>query len=119
MLACMVSLERVHAFAPKPISIASAFSSGTNPARPSLFQETTATRNSIESLYIPMSKTQLFAGWDNDRDENNVKTTEMNVDATTLTAVGFAAIAFNFLVLANMGDGGIAGIVARIINTWG
>lgn len=41
-----------------------------------------------------------------------------NVDAATLTAVGFAAIAFNFFVLANMGDGGIGGFVARIINTW-
>ena len=40
-----------------------------------------------------------------------------DVDSVTLTAVGFAAIAFNFLVLANMGDGGIAGIVATIINT--
>ena len=41
-----------------------------------------------------------------------------NVDATTLTVVGFAAIAFNFFVLANMGDGGIGGIVARIINSF-
>jgi len=41
-----------------------------------------------------------------------------NVDATTLTAVGFALIAFNFFVLANVGDGGIGGIVARIINSF-
>lgn len=41
-----------------------------------------------------------------------------NVDAATLTAVGFAAIAFNFFVLANLGDGGIGGFVATIINTW-
>ena len=40
-----------------------------------------------------------------------------NVDAASLTAVGFALIGFNFFVLANMGDGGIGGIVARIINT--
>ncbi len=41
-----------------------------------------------------------------------------NVDATTLTALGFAAIAFNFFVLANMGDGGIGGLVATIINSF-
>jgi hypothetical protein len=40
-----------------------------------------------------------------------------NVDASTLTAVGFGLIAFNFFVLANMGDGGIGGVVATIINT--
>ena len=41
-----------------------------------------------------------------------------NVDATSLTALGFAAIAFNFFVLANMGDGGIGGLVATIINSF-
>lgn len=41
-----------------------------------------------------------------------------NVDASTLTAVGFALIAFNFFVLANLGDGGIGGIVATIINSF-
>mmetsp|Transcript_14516 Transcript_14516/g.32646 ORF Transcript_14516/g.32646 Transcript_14516/m.32646 type:complete len:146 (+) Transcript_14516:218-655(+) len=41
-----------------------------------------------------------------------------NVDAATLTAVGFGLIAFNFFVLANMGDGGIGGIVATIINSF-
>lgn len=39
-----------------------------------------------------------------------------NVDAATLTAVGFGLIAFNFFVLANLGDGGIAGGVAMVIN---
>lgn len=39
-----------------------------------------------------------------------------DVDPVTLTAIGFALIAANFLIFANMGDGGIAGIVARIIN---
>lgn len=39
-----------------------------------------------------------------------------NVDPVTLTAVGFTLLAINFLVLANMGDVGLAGIVARIIN---
>jgi hypothetical protein len=40
-----------------------------------------------------------------------------DVDPVTLTAVGFSLLAINFLVLANMGDVGIAGIVARIINS--
>ena len=42
-----------------------------------------------------------------------------DVDAVTLTALGFGLIALNFLVFANMGDGGIAGLVATIMNTWG
>ena len=41
-----------------------------------------------------------------------------DVDPITLTAIGFSAIAFNFFVLANGGDGGIASVVATIINTW-
>ena len=40
------------------------------------------------------------------------------IDAATLTAVGFGLIAFNFFVLANMGDGGIGAIVATIINSF-
>lgn len=42
-----------------------------------------------------------------------------DVDPLTLTALGFGLIAFNFFVLANMGDAGIAGFIARIINTFG
>ena len=59
------------------------------------------------------SKTQLYALDDEDVNVNLVP----NVDAATLTAVGFGLIAFSFLVLANLGDGGIAGVVATIINT--
>ena len=33
-----------------------------------------------------------------------------DVDAVTLTAVGFGLIAANFFIFANMGDGGIAGM---------
>ena len=40
-----------------------------------------------------------------------------DVDAVSLTAIGFGLIALNFFVFANMGDGGIAGLVASIINT--
>ena len=49
--------------------------------------------------------------------EQEVFVDEFEVDAATLTAVGFGLIAFNFLVLANMGDGGIGGVVASIINS--
>jgi hypothetical protein len=59
--------------------------------------------------------TQLAFG----RDEDQVKVKGFaNVDAATLTALGFGAIAFNFLVLGNMGDMGIGGLVARFINTF-
>ena len=40
-----------------------------------------------------------------------------DIDSVTLTALGFALIAFNFFVLGNLEDGGIAGVVATIINT--
>lgn len=53
---------------------------------------------------------------------NNKKDIKVNVsllpevDAVTLTAVGFSLIAANFFIFANMGDGGIAGVVDSIIN---
>jgi hypothetical protein len=56
------------------------------------------------------------------RKENDKEPVSVNVnllpdiDPVTLTAIGFALIAFNFFVLGNMGDGGISGVVARIIN---
>jgi hypothetical protein len=40
-----------------------------------------------------------------------------DVDPLTLTAVGFGLIAFNFFIFANMGDAGLSGVIARIINT--
>jgi hypothetical protein len=40
-----------------------------------------------------------------------------DIDSVTLTALGFALIAFNFFVLGNLEDGGIAGVAATIINT--
>lgn len=39
-----------------------------------------------------------------------------DVDPVTLTAIGFTLLAINFFILANAGDGGIAGTVASIIN---
>jgi hypothetical protein len=41
-----------------------------------------------------------------------------DVDPVSLTAIGFALIALNFLVFANLGDGGISGVVARLINSF-
>jgi hypothetical protein len=40
-----------------------------------------------------------------------------DVDPISLTAIGFGLIALNFFVLGNMGDGGIGGVVASVINT--
>ncbi|KAI2494404.1 hypothetical protein MHU86_20133 [Fragilaria crotonensis] len=39
-----------------------------------------------------------------------VSVTEFEVDPVTITALGFGLIAMNFLIFANMGSGGIAGI---------
>jgi len=51
------------------------------------------------------------------KDDTNVRVDVVdNVDAFTLTAVGFALIAVNFFVFANLGDGGIGGLVATIVN---
>lgn len=52
-----------------------------------------------------------------DREEVKVQVNLLpEIDSVTLTTVGFALIAFNFFVLANLEDGGIAGIVASLIN---
>mmetsp|Transcript_35727 Transcript_35727/g.86234 ORF Transcript_35727/g.86234 Transcript_35727/m.86234 type:complete len:115 (+) Transcript_35727:112-456(+) len=52
-------------------------------------------------------------------DDKNVNVNLLpDIDAFTLTSIGFGLIAFNFFVLANMGDAGLAGIIARIINTF-
>lgn len=54
---------------------------------------------------------------DSTAEDLNVNINLINdVDPVTITALGFAAIAVNFLVFANMGDGGVGGLVARIIN---
>jgi hypothetical protein len=56
----------------------------------------------------------------NDEDDKKVNVNLIpDVDSFTLTAVGFGLIAFNFLVLANLGDLGVGGFIARIINTFG
>jgi hypothetical protein len=53
---------------------------------------------------------------ESDKENLSVNVNIPDVDPLTLTAVGFGLIAFNFFVLANAGDGGISGVVARIIN---
>jgi hypothetical protein len=58
-----------------------------------------------------MSKTKRT-----DDDKEEVEVNVVDVDAFTLTAIGFAAIAINFIIFANMGDAGLGSFVARIIN---
>jgi hypothetical protein len=53
---------------------------------------------------------------ESDKEQLSVNVNIPDVDPLTLTAIGFGLIAFNFFVLANAGDGGISGVVARIIN---
>ena len=55
---------------------------------------------------------------ESDREEIKVRVDLVeDIDPVTLTAIGFGLIAANFLIFANMGDGGIAGLVATFINT--
>jgi len=69
-----------------------------------------------KTAYVP-SLSQQEGDDDEQRDSDlSVNVKEYDVDAFTLTAIGFALIAFNFFVFANAGDGGLGGIVARIIN---
>eukprot|EP00565_Helicotheca_tamesis_P004441 CAMPEP_0185726320 /NCGR_PEP_ID=MMETSP1171-20130828/2337_1 /TAXON_ID=374046 /ORGANISM="Helicotheca tamensis, Strain CCMP826" /LENGTH=127 /DNA_ID=CAMNT_0028394645 /DNA_START=34 /DNA_END=417 /DNA_ORIENTATION=- len=60
----------------------------------------------------------LYSSNRNDDDDVNVNIID-DIDPVTITAVGFGLIAFNFFVFANMGDSGIGGLIARIINTFG
>jgi len=75
---------------------------------------------SLSSTYISTlhtSSSLKLSPWD--KDDDNVNVQELEVDAFTLTCVGFGLIAFNFLVLGNMGDMGVGGVIARIMNTFG
>mmetsp|Transcript_7906 Transcript_7906/g.17164 ORF Transcript_7906/g.17164 Transcript_7906/m.17164 type:complete len:120 (-) Transcript_7906:2057-2416(-) len=96
-------------------------------------QPTTTTASKVNSsprskkeaeLFVPSSRQYLptatalgLIGGD-DKDKDVYVNLLPEVDAFTLTAVGFGLIAFNFFVLANMGDAGLGGLVARIINTF-
>jgi hypothetical protein len=68
------------------------------------------------SKRIDMTRMSL-SPLDEDEKENVNVNLIPNVDSFTLTAIGFGLIAFNFFVFANMGDAGIGGLVARIINS--
>lgn len=69
---------------------------------------------SHKPLVIPLKMST-----DPDKEEQNVRVDLVeDVDSFSLTAIGFGLIAFNFLVLANLGDAGIGGVVARFINFW-
>jgi len=90
---------------------------------PSTIRSVTYTRRAQQEKYTlassPLLSDRKITQLANGRDEDNVNVNKVaNVDAATLTALGFGAIAFNFLVLGNMGDMGIGGLVARIINTF-
>jgi len=77
----------------------------------------------IDTVSSRMPAYQLLHSSPNPFDEDpdvQVQTNIMNnLDPVTICLIGLAAIAFNFFVLANMGDGGIGGIVARFINEFG
>ncbi len=117
-LLALTAIGQVSAFAPNPTSILAVQSSDVAPApaaRVHAYAYTAAavTRSTSTSTSLAFEK-------NNDRENENVRIDLIsNIDATTITTVGFGLIAFNFFVLANMGDGGIAGFVATIINTFG
>ena len=71
-------------------------------------------QHSVQQQQPAFSSTSRL--WAVDDDDVNVNLVP-DVDAATLTAVGFGLIAFNFFVLANIGDGGLGGVLATIINT--
>ena len=57
---------------------------------------------------------------DSRRDDDDIRVNVNllpDVDAVTLTAVGFGLIAANFFIFANMGDGGIAGM-GKYYSAW-
>lgn len=90
---------------------------------PILTEISFATHRLERNKYYPTTSsqimTQLRFGKEDDPENINVNVNEIgNIDAVTLTAVGFGLIAFNFLIFANMGDAGVGGLVARIINTF-
>jgi hypothetical protein len=94
VLASLACISSVHAFAQRTVPVSF--------PKASLQQQ-----SAFES-------TQLWGRLDDDDVQVNLIP---DVDSVTLSAVGFGLIAFNFFVLANLGDGGIAGVLATIINS--
>mmetsp|Transcript_32127 Transcript_32127/g.47328 ORF Transcript_32127/g.47328 Transcript_32127/m.47328 type:complete len:116 (-) Transcript_32127:247-594(-) len=109
LLLCIVA--STNAFTTPPCAVPSTYTARSGAA-------TTGHLNKLQSPRFIKPTTSALEVRLNGEDEE-VKVVTMEVDAFTLTAVGFGLIAFNFLVLANMGDAGIGGIVARIMNTFG
>mmetsp|Transcript_32126 Transcript_32126/g.47327 ORF Transcript_32126/g.47327 Transcript_32126/m.47327 type:complete len:116 (-) Transcript_32126:500-847(-) len=109
LLLCIVA--STNAFTTPPCAVPSTYTARSGAA-------TTGQINVLQSPRFIKPTTSALEVRLNGEDEE-VKVVTMEVDAFTLTAVGFGLIAFNFLVLANMGDAGIGGIVARIMNTFG
>jgi hypothetical protein len=90
---------------------------------------TTKSTRQLQPLYMAEEEDKLRAlGYSDDeirrtnKESDNDISVNVNllpdVDAATLTAIGFGLIALNFFVFANMGDGGIAGPIATIMNNW-
>lgn len=78
--------------------------------------EDNAVENKLNSLGYSKQEIQRSLKSE-DKEEIRVQVNLLpEIDSVTLTAVGFALIAFNFFVLANLEDGGIAGLVASLIN---
>jgi hypothetical protein len=89
----------------------------------------TKSTRQLQPLYMAEEEDKLRAlGFSDDEIQRTKKVSDNDtsvnvnllpdVDASTLTAVGFGLIALNFFVFANMGDGGIAGPIATIMNNW-
>lgn len=68
-----------------------------------------------QALLSPLHMSLTKRTDDKDEEEVEVNIVE-DVDPLTLTAIGFAAIAINFIIFANMGDAGLGSFAARIIN---
>mmetsp|Transcript_6390 Transcript_6390/g.9467 ORF Transcript_6390/g.9467 Transcript_6390/m.9467 type:complete len:123 (+) Transcript_6390:102-470(+) len=77
---------------------------------------TTFTATTPKHTFLSMSNNNNN---DDDKKNQNVNVNLIaDIDPVTITGIGFGLIAFNFFVLANMGDSGIGGFIARIINTF-
>ena len=84
-------------------------------------KDESTTKSSLTSLGYTDEEIQLSRNREMRQQKGEKLNVQVNllpdIDSVTLTAVGFALIAFNFFVLGNLEDGGIAGVVATIINT--
>ena len=98
VLACSASLICVNGFSQRPVPLL----------------DRAASREHKQSTFTYPTSSELRVRLDDDDVQVNLIP---DVDSVTLSVVGFGLIAFNFFVLANLGDGGIAGVLATIINS--